>query len=237
MVRLGYWLGFAVTLALGLASGDPRRGAMVAVMWILLGALLIIVAPRAAHAAFVRGQFGAARWRYQLLARLSPTEARRSAARISVGGCRLATGDVDGAERELARVELADLDAAARVAWLNNRAYAALTRGGDPAPALAWSEEAARLRPDVPGVMHTRGKALLAAGDAAAAIQAFESMWSLGELAPRLEAERCRDLGRAWDALGHRDYADDYRARAARVWPVEGAPAVTPPTGFVFDDA
>lgn len=237
MVRLGYWLGFAATLALGVASGDPKRGALVALGWILLGTLLIVVAPRAAHAAFERGQFGAARWRYQLLARLSPTLARRVAARISVGGCRLAVGDVDGAERELGRVSAAELDGAARVAWLNNRAFAALVRGGDPAAALAWSDEAARLRPDVPGVIHTRGKALLAAGEAAAAVAAFESMWTKGELAPRLEAERCRDLGRAWDALGHGDYADDYRARAARLWPIDEPVVAAPPPGFVFDDA
>jgi hypothetical protein len=38
-----------------------------------------------------------------------------------------------------------------------------------------------------------------------------------GELAPGLEAERCRDLADAWDRKGQADYARDYRDRARLV--------------------
>ena len=206
-----------------------------AIALVVLGPiLLVIVMPRAAHGAFARGDLGAARRRYRVLAALSPTRARRGAARVSVAACSLAAGEVERGARELARVDDGALDGAGRAAWLNNRAYAGLRSGGDPAAALAWVDEALRLRPDVPGVVHTRGLALLACARLDDAIRAFEDMWHLGELAPRLEAERCRDLARAWEAKGHLDYAADYRARAARL---DGAPsgAVTPPPSFVLD--
>jgi hypothetical protein len=35
-----------------------------------------------------------------------------------------------------------------------------------------------------------------------------------GQLSPRLEAERCRELARAWTQKGEAAYADDYRLRA-----------------------
>jgi tetratricopeptide (TPR) repeat protein len=203
---------------------------------VVLGALLLVVVmPRAAHGAFARGDHGAARRRYRLLARLSPTRARRGAARVSIAACWLAAGDVERGGRELGRVDQRALDGAARAAWLNNRAYADLRSGGDPAAALASIDEALRLRPDVPGLVHTRGLALLACARLDDAIRAFEDMWHLGELAPRLEAERCRDLARAWEAKGHLDYAADYRARAARLDGAEAGP-LPPPPSFVLDE-
>jgi hypothetical protein len=207
-----------------------------AIAWVALGALLVVVVmPRAAHAAFARGDLGAARFRYRVLARLSPTRARRGAARVSVAACWLAAGDVDRGGAELARVDEGALDGAGRAAWLNNRAYAGLRTGGDPAASLAWADEALKLRPDVPGVVHTRGLALLACARTDDAIRAFEDMWHLGELAPRLEAERCRDLARAWEAKGHLDYAADYRARAARLDGAQAGP-LPPPPSFVLDE-
>ena len=194
----------------------------------LCAVLVAIVMPRTAHLAFERGQLGAARLRYRLLARFSTSRQRRGAARVSIAACWLAADDVARAERALARIDEAALDGAARAAWLNNRAYAALRSGGDVASALAWVDEAARLRPDVPGIVHTRGLALLAGGKLDDAIRAFEDMWELGELPPRLEAERCRDLARAWEAKGHGDYAADYRARAARIDGVGGGATPSP---------
>jgi hypothetical protein len=44
----------------------------------------------------------------------------------------------------------------------------------------------------------------------------LEGLWGKDELAPRLEAERCADLARAWRAKGHADYAADYEARGRR---------------------
>jgi tetratricopeptide (TPR) repeat protein len=230
VAHLAYWLGFVATVAAGWAAAGLRTAALVGLLWTLVGTFVVIVLPRAAHAAFERGELGAAGWRYRLLARLSPTRARRGAARVSVAACRLSACDVAGGERELGRVAEGALDDAGRAAWLNNRAYARLVGGGDAGVALAQVDEAARLRPDVPGVVHTRGLAQLAAGRTDDAIRSFETMWELGDLAPRLEAERCRDLARAWEAKGHRDYAADYRARAARLWPAAvDAPVASPP--------
>ena len=236
MAHLAYWLGFAASVAASWAAAGPRTAALTGLLWTLIGTLVVVVVPRAAHAAFERGGFGAAGWRYRALAWLSPSRARRAAARVSVAACRLSAGDVAGGERELGRVDERALDGAGRAAWLNNRAYAELVGGGDAARALTWADEAQRLRPDVPGLVHTRGLALLAAGRTDDAIRSFEAMWELGDLAPRLEAERCRDLARAWDAKGHRDYAADYRARAARLWP--GAADVSPaPPPHLADEA
>jgi len=230
MAHLAYWLGFSAAVAASWAVAGLRTAALVGLLWTLVGTLVVVVLPRSAHVAFERGGFGHAAWRYRVLARLSPSRARRAAARVSVAACRLSTGDVAGGERQLARVDDRALDDAGRAAWLNNRAYAQLLAGGDATAALAQVDEAVRLRPDVPGVVHTRGLAQLAAGRADDAIRSFETMYELGELSPRLEAERCRDLARAWEAKGHRDYAADYRARAARLWPGPvDAPVALPP--------
>jgi predicted Zn-dependent protease len=98
--------------------------------------------------------------------------------------------------------------------WLNNRACAALAAGGDAHAALALVEEASALRPDVPALQHTRGMALLAVGRIDDAIAVLDGMRAGGELPPRLESERCRDLAKAWAAKGEAAYADDYRMRA-----------------------
>jgi predicted Zn-dependent protease len=99
--------------------------------------------------------------------------------------------------------------------WLNNRACAVLER--DPQAALALIDEASALRPDVPALQHTRGMVLIAVGRIDDAIAVLDGMRAGGELPPRLEADRCRDLSRAWDKKGESDYAEDYRVRAASV--------------------
>jgi len=216
--------------------GDVAALAAVIATGALSAALLVIVLPRTAHAAFERGQLRAARVRYRALARLSPTRGRRAAARLSVAACWLAAGDVARGARELARVDDTRLSDPARAAWLNNRAYAALKDRGDAGAALAWADDAVRLRPDVPGLVHTRGLALLAVGRVDDAIRCFEDMWELGELPPRLEAERCRDLARAWEVKGQPDYAADYRARAARLTPDAIEPGVRAQTASIVAD-
>ena len=102
--------------------------------------------------------------------------------------------------------------------WLNNRACLALA-GGDPVTALALADEATALRPDVPALQHTRGMALLAVGRIDDAISVLDQMRAGGDLAPRLEAERCRDLARAWTQKGEAAYAEDYRLRAEALAP------------------
>ena len=80
--------------------------------------------------------------------------------------------------------------------------------------ALVEVERALALRPDVPGIHHTRARALIAVGRLDDAIAVLEAMRAGGELPLRLEAERCRELAAAWERKGQRDYADDYRDRA-----------------------
>jgi hypothetical protein len=58
-------------------------------------------------------------------------------------------------------------------------------------------------------------------------------MWELGDLPPQLEAERCRDLARAWEAKGHAEYAADYRARAARMVPGDLEPGTRASTASI----
>jgi tetratricopeptide (TPR) repeat protein len=207
--------------------------------WLILLAGVVVALPRAAHAAFAGGRYDAAAWRYRLMGTVAVERSRRAAAWISVAACHLARGDHRRGAAVLDGIEPTALDGVGRAAWLNNRAYAALRGGlGDPALAMAWAEEAVSARPDVPGLQHTLGLALLATGKVDEAIRAFDDMWSAGDLAPRLEAERCLDLARAWEQKGHADYAADYRARAARTFPgLPGAGDAPLPTGTFDEDS
>jgi predicted Zn-dependent protease len=113
----------------------------------------------------------------------------------------------------LDHLDRVDLSPAERAVWLNNRACARLA-ANDPAAALVLVDEASALRPDVPALQHTRGMALLAVGRVDDAIAVLDGMRAGGELPAHLEAERCRDLAKAWAHKGQTAYADDYRARA-----------------------
>lgn len=136
---------------------------------------------------------------------------------LSRAGCDVAAGRLAAAERLLAGFDGSGLDPAERVIWLNNRACLVLAAGGDPRAALELADQAARLRPDVPAVQHTRAAALIALGRVDDAIGVLEAMRAGGELSPVLEAMRCRELATAWDGKGQPDYAADYRDRARRV--------------------
>jgi tetratricopeptide (TPR) repeat protein len=139
---------------------------------------------------------------------------------VSIAGCHLVDRDYQRAQRALTAIDGERLPGLLRAAWLNNRAYA-IARGGtgDGGDPLALVDEALALRPGVPGFLHTRGLALLAAGRFDDAIRAFEAVWESGDLDPTLEAERCHDLAVAWEKKGHVDYAADYRLRALRAAP------------------
>jgi predicted Zn-dependent protease len=191
-------------LGVSLAFASASAVVLWAVVWL----------PRSAHAAFEAGQFAGATRRYWLIGRIAVSARRERGALLSRAGCAVATSRFDDAERLLGRVDAAVLDAAERAVWLNNRAYAALRRGDDARAALALVDEATVLRPDVPAIQHTRGLALLAVGRIDDAIAVLDSMRSAGELPPRLEAARCRELATAWDAKGEAAYAEDYRIRA-----------------------
>ena len=170
--------------------------------------------PRSAHAAFEAGRFARASRRYRVLELVAPGERRRRAALLSRAGCAVARAEVAAAERLLARIDGGVLDTSERAVWLNNRACAALAANLDALGALALVDEASALRPDVPALQHTRGMALIAVGRIDDAIAVLDGMRAGGELPPRLESERCRDLSRAWSLKGQTAYAEDYRLRA-----------------------
>lgn len=200
-------------------------GAMFGPRWIAVGAVIALLAtlwlllwlPRSAHAAFQAGRFDRSGRRYRVIASLAFTAARERAAILSRSGCEVAAGRRERAEALLEPLDPASLDVAERVVWLNNRACAVLDGDGDATHALALVDEAIALRPDVPAIQHTRARALLAVGRIDDAIAVLDSMRVGGELSPRLEAERCKDLATAWETKGQADYADDYRDRARLV--------------------
>lgn len=197
--------------------------------WILIGAGLAVVAtmwlvlglPRAAHGAFEGARYTHATRSYRLIAATAFSPARERAALLSRAGCDIAAGRLDAAERVLDAFDAGErgstLDSAERVTWLNNRACIALEADHDPHAALALIEAAVALRPDVPAVQHTRATALIALGRSDEAIGILDAMRAGGELAPALEALRCRELAKAWEHKGQPDYAADYRDRARLV--------------------
>ena len=216
--RLASWTVLCGLVPAVLGSGLGRP-------WILIGIALSITAtvwlaiwlPRAAHGAFETAHYANAARRYRVIESTAFTAARERAAVLSRAGCEVAAGRLASAERILARFDGEDLAAAERVTWLNNRACASLEAGGDPRSALGLVEQAIALRPDVPAVQHTRATALIALGRFDEAIAILEVMRSGGELAPALEALRCRELAKAWEHKGQPDYANDYRDRARLV--------------------
>ena len=221
------WYGRSVRRAIRIVIGTAVALALLAVGSLFGGtgvALAVVVAliawlyqwlwlPRIAHAAFEAGNFARARRRYRVLGVLAASPARQRAALLSRAACHVALGQPALADELTAG--LVELDVAERAVLLNNRACALLA--ADPHAALALVDEASALRPDVPALQHTRGLALLAVGRLDDAIAVLDKMRAGGELAPRLEAERCRDLARAWTQKGEPAYADDYRLRAAAI--------------------
>ncbi|HUS33405.1 MAG TPA: tetratricopeptide repeat protein [Kofleriaceae bacterium] len=210
-------LGVAV-IAVGLpflfGSVAGRFGAIAGIALAGLGVFwLWLWLPRSAHDAFEAGKYAAADRRYRMLGVLATSAARERAALLSRSGCQAASGDVKRADALLDRLDDKALSPAERAVWLNNRACARLA-ADDAQSALALVDEASALRPDVPALQHTRGMALLAVGRVDDAIAVLDGMRSGGELPSHLEAERCRDLARAWTQKGQAAYAEDYRVRA-----------------------
>ncbi len=215
LLRLAVWLavgGFAIALGVG-GGAIPT---VIAVCLVVLAMLyLSLWLPRTAHGAFARGAYPAAVRRYRVLGAVALGPQRERAALLSRVGCCVAEKRLEAAERLLAKIDATALDGAERAVWLNNRACLALEAGRDPAGALALVEEATTLRPDVPAVQHTRAMALLAVERVDEAIAVLDGMRTAGELPAPLEADRCRDLARAWERKGQSAYAEDYRNRAA----------------------
>jgi tetratricopeptide (TPR) repeat protein len=224
------WAAFRLS---GRSAGLVTLAAVVGVA----GASLVWL-PRAAHRAFGRGSYGRAALLYRIVGACRLDRDARASVEVSLAACALATERWDEALRRLGRVEPARLPESTRAAWLNNHAYALARSGRDPAAALDASDEAVALRPDVVGFRHTRGVALLALGRTGEAIRELDALWADmagGEAPPLLEAERCYDLGVAWQRAGERDYATDYfdrarRAAPASTWATRAAAKLSPTT-------
>jgi tetratricopeptide (TPR) repeat protein len=214
---LAWSLGcLVVPVVLGAGFG-PRWVAVGIGLDLLTTLWLLLWLPRTAHAQFAAARFSRAARRYRVIGASAFSAGRERAALLSRAGCALAGGHHAAAERLLAQLDGATLAAAERVTWLNNRACLALEAGHDPVAALALADDALALRPDVPAVLHTRASALIALGRLDEAISMLEAMRAGGELAPALEAVRCRELALAWEHKGQPDYAADYRDRARLV--------------------
>ena len=210
-------LGFAVLVVIlpfigGVigAKAGALTGAGVALLFVLW---LWLWLPRMAHDAFEAGKFTRALRRYRMLGLLATSRSRARASLLSRAGCHVATGDVARADALLDGVDRASLSPAEQAVWLNNRACARLA-ANEGAAALHLADEASALRPDVPALQHTRGLALLSLGRIDDAIAVFDGMRAGGELPKYLEAERCRDLAKAWSQKGETAYAEDYQLRA-----------------------
>jgi len=213
VVHLAGWgLGCAAAPVLLRSMFGRGWGAIGVAIALLATVWLTIILPRSAHTAFEAAKWKRASRRYRLLGAFAFSAHRERAALLSRAGCDIEMKQLAAAERALAAIE--PTDTTERVVWLNNRACVMLDTDQDAAAALALVEEATALRPDVPAIQHTRARALLAVGRIDEAISVFEGMRSGGELPPYLEAERCRDLARAWEQKGQVDYAADYRERA-----------------------
>jgi predicted Zn-dependent protease len=216
--HVGHLVGWLV----GCGVAPLLLGAMFGRQWIAIGLVcaglasvwLLLWLPRAAHRAFENARYAAALRRYRMIGSLAFTARRSRASELSRAACHLSLGRFEDADALLAGIEAAALDNAERAVWFNNRACAALDAGRDSREALALADEAVALRPDVPGIQHTRARALIAVDRLDDAIGVLEAMRAGGELSLRLEAERCRELAAAWERKGQRDYADDYRDRA-----------------------
>ena len=220
--KLAPWaLGLAGVLAARGAVGGP---AALALAGALLAAafLVLVLGPRTAHRWFRAGRFRRAELAYRALRWLRLGREARGALEVSAAACLLGRERYVDGVAALARVDPSRLGEAARVAWLNNRAYAAVRGGGDAARALAEIDEALALRPDLAGLRHTRGLALLGLGRIDEAVRELDAVWRRRageETAPLLEAERCFDLGQAWLRKGEVEYAADYFERARRAAP------------------
>src|SRR5262249_326168 len=106
-------------LILAASLQSRLAGTITAAVALGLAALLLIVLPRLAHAAFTRGDWRRAELYYRCTRFFISNAESRGAIDVSLAGCRLARADWSGALVELADVEPGDLGVAARAAWYN----------------------------------------------------------------------------------------------------------------------
>jgi tetratricopeptide (TPR) repeat protein len=168
--------------------------------------------------ALSRGDTGRAERLYWLLWLTSLDPVQRSACRLSLAACAATRGDYELARERLAQVK-GDLEEALLAVSLNLHAYCLGREKRDLEEALAMSEQALSLRPQVAGFRHTRALLLLELGRLEESARDLEATWRESDGDDLLEAERCFDMGRLWQARGHAEYATDYFERAWRASP------------------
>ena len=195
--------------------------------WLVLGTVVALWASRLvrrsmaklATRALSRGDSKRARRLYVFLGWTSLSSTARQACQLSLAACAASEGRYELALNKLARIE-SPLEGSLLAVSLNLRAYCLARDTQEFNRALALSEEAVSLRPQVPGFRHTRGLILLELSRWDEALRDLEATWTEGPGDPLLESERCFDLGRLWSARGQRDYASDYFERAFRAAPL-----------------
>jgi tetratricopeptide (TPR) repeat protein len=182
-------------------------------LWAINRRLMARVATRA----LARGDNKRAQRLYWFLWLTSLDAMQRRGCRLSLAACAATRGDYQLALRRLAIVS--DLEGALLAVSLNLHAYCLGREKRDMSEALAMSERAIELRPQVPGFRHTRGMLLLDLGRLEESARDLEATWRESDGLDLLESERCYDLGRLWTARGQIDYAKDYFERAWRASP------------------
>ena len=176
------------------------------------------ITARMATKALGRGEWKRARRLYCFLWLTSLDATQRCGCRLSLAACAATRGDYQLALQRLAAVR-DKLEGALLAVSLNLHAYCLGREKRDMRDALAMSERAIQLRPQVPGFRHTRGMLLLELGLLEESARDLQATWRESDGNDLLEAERCFDLGRLWSARGHDEYASDYFERAWRASP------------------
>lgn len=109
--------------------------------------------------------------------------------------------------------------------FLNNRAYAMATGGGDPETAVALAEKACAARPRNPRYLETAAMALMSAGRAEEAAGRLERAWGLAAReTPEARRAILEGLARAWLAAGRESLAWQAWEARAREFPEEAVP-------------
>ena len=206
----------ALLTALGGALFGPL-GALIAAAACSFYLLVFAWLPRAAHRSFSRADYRRAARYFKLAGLVRISASARRAAKLSVCACELGEGRFEEGLTVIEKLPESKLEPGARAVWNNNVAYALARLEIRSTEAVAYANSALEKRPALPGFLHTRAIALLAAGRIEEAISGLEEAYTGDSTESPLEAERCFDLGRAWARKGEDDYACDYfnRARVA----------------------
>ena len=119
--RLVAWVALVVLDVVVFASGMGKVGIGIGLVFAIVSTWSDVVLAAALGArAFELGHIDRAARRYRYIGALAFTASRERAALLSRGGCHVAAGRVDAAERLLGQLDPDSLDGAERAVWLNN---------------------------------------------------------------------------------------------------------------------